>query len=198
MSTEKPTTVSYREGMALLGKELDRKRAAWFVWKAECQERGEWPPTMEAVEKHKAEVGTRMRLGKPQHPLSEPAPPSAPADTHEYSCGPPGHDYTDHLVEYEGLAILDITLPEGAKGRPLTGPLWTEVDYELWSDSYKRRHGFPAPPRRKWVFDDNLGPASFAEMRWEWFKTNPESFRAKYGEEEYLRCVDRANREAAE
>jgi hypothetical protein len=35
-------------------------------------------------------------------------------------------------------------------------------------------------------------------MRWQWFKTNPESFRAKYGEEEYQRCVERANREATE
>jgi len=39
----------------------------------------------------------------------------------ELSCGPPGHNYTDHLVEYEGRTVLDIT-PKGAKARPLTGP----------------------------------------------------------------------------
>jgi len=68
MSTETPTRISYREGMALLKKEEDRQREAWFVWKAESQERGEWPPTDKALEKHKAEVGTEVRLGKPQVP----------------------------------------------------------------------------------------------------------------------------------
>lgn len=55
----------------------------------------------------------------------------------DLSCGDPGHDYTDHLVEYEGRAILDTQLSEGAKGTPLTGPGWTEVDPEQWSDEYK-------------------------------------------------------------
>ena len=137
MSTEMPSTITYREGMALLKRDEERRREAWFVWKAECQERGDWPPTMEAVEKHQEEVG-RLRIGKMPHP-----PPSVPADTHEYSCGDPGHDYTDHIVEYEGEAILDIQLPEGGKGSPITGPGWTEVDPAQWSDEYKhkqRRH----------------------------------------------------------
>jgi len=55
------------------------------------------------------------------------------------SCGDPGHDYTDHIVEYEGEAILDISLPEGEKGSPITGPGWTEVDPAQWSDEYKQR-----------------------------------------------------------
>lgn len=55
------------------------------------------------------------------------------------SCGDPGHDYTDHIVEYEGKAILDTQLPEGAKGTPITGPGWTEVDPAQWSDEYKHK-----------------------------------------------------------
>jgi len=295
MSTEKATTISYRAGMALLKKEEDRQREAWFVWKAECQKRGEWPPTDEALEKHQEEVGTEVRLGKPQHPLPRPPPltvveaiefdwsrsiksleeaiahtegridrlrvspiaeTSSPEhraalleslrdgiiktreqiedreanmrakaigpcpvldelfgvyDTHdeafdvlyewfdavwalpktqreamlsqaedaqrgvspddiisssddrgyterELSCGPPGHDYTDHLVVYEGQAILDINLPEGAKGRPLTGPSWTEVDPEKWSNHYKGE-------RKKWDFNDAIS-GSFADALW--------------------------------
>ena len=59
------------------------------------------------------------------------------------SCGPPGHDYSDHIVDYKGKAILDINLPEGEKGSPITGPGWTEVDPEQWDNMYKhknRRH----------------------------------------------------------
>ncbi len=56
------------------------------------------------------------------------------------SCGPPGHDYADHIVEYKGKAILDINLPEGEKGSPITGSGWTEVDPEIWSNHYKPIH----------------------------------------------------------
>ena len=55
------------------------------------------------------------------------------------SCGPPGHDYTNHIVEYKGKAILDINLLEGEKGSPITGPGWTEVDPEQWSNEYKHK-----------------------------------------------------------
>ena len=64
--------------------------------------------------------------------------------TYELSCGEPGHDYTDHLVTYETADIaddgetvradyheavtLDVALPEGEKGTPLTGPSWTQVE----------------------------------------------------------------------
>ena len=47
---------------------------------------------------------------------------------HELSCGDPGHDYTDHIVEYKGRAILDIELPEGpreARSPAPVGPKWT-------------------------------------------------------------------------
>ena len=58
---------------------------------------------------------------------------------HELSCGPPGHDYADHIVEYKGKTILDINLPEGEKGSPITGPGWTEVDPEKWSNEYQHK-----------------------------------------------------------
>ena len=64
-------------------------------------------------------------------------PKPKPAPEPELSCGPPGYDYTDHLVEYEGHAILDINLPAGEKGSPITSPGWTEVDPEQWSNEYK-------------------------------------------------------------
>jgi len=68
-------------------------------------------------------------------------PPVEPGyNERELSCGEPGHDYTDHLVEYEGRTVLDITLPKGTKARPLTGPGWTEVDPELWSAEYKHKN----------------------------------------------------------
>jgi hypothetical protein len=54
-------------------------------------------------------------------------------------CGPPGHDYADHIVDFKGKAILDINVPEGEKGSPITGPGWTEVDSEIWSDEYKHK-----------------------------------------------------------
>ena len=60
------------------------------------------------------------------------------------SCGPPGHDYSDHIVDYKGKAILDTQLPEGAKGSPITGPGWTEVDSEQWSNEYKHKHRMSA------------------------------------------------------
>ena len=50
-----------------------------------------------------------------------------------------GHDYSDHIVDYKGKAILDTQLPEGAKGSPITGPGWTEVDSEQWSNEYKHK-----------------------------------------------------------
>ena len=76
-------------------------------------------------------------------PKAEQEAKLAEVPDHELSCGDPGHDYTDHIVEYEGEAILDTQLPEGAKGSPITGPGWTEVDPTQWSDEYKhkqRRH----------------------------------------------------------
>ena len=70
-------------------------------------------------------------------PKAEQEAKLAEVPDHELSCGDPGHDYTDHIVEYEGEAILDTQLPEGAKGSPITGPGWTEVDPAQWSDEYK-------------------------------------------------------------
>jgi len=57
----------------------------------------------------------------------------------ELSCGPPGHDYTDDIVDYKGAAILDFDLPAGEKGSPITSPSWTEVDPEQWSNEYKNK-----------------------------------------------------------
>jgi hypothetical protein len=58
----------------------------------------------------------------------------------ELSCGPPGHDYTDHIVDYKGAAILDFNVPAGEQGSPITSPSWTEVDPEQWSNEYKHDH----------------------------------------------------------
>ena len=73
-------------------------------------------------------------------PKAEQEAKLAEVPDHELSCGDPGHDYTDHIVEYEGEAILDTQLPEGAKGSPITGPGWTEVDPEKWSNEYKHKN----------------------------------------------------------
>ena len=72
------------------------------------------------------------------------------ADDIVHSCGDPGHDYSDHIVEYKGQAILDTNLSEGEKARPLTGPSWTEVDPEIWSDDYR------GSERKKWDFDKTV------------------------------------------
>ena len=61
------------------------------------------------------------------------------AEVEPLSCDPQGHDYSDHIVEYKDKAILDINLPEGEKGSPITGPSWTEVDPEKWSNEYKHK-----------------------------------------------------------
>ena len=95
-----------------------------------------WPLTDEQRRTLDADIEASRKTSAER----QPPPPSIPADTHEYSCGDPGHDYTDHLVVHEGVAILDINLPAGEKARPLTGPSWTEVDPEIWSDEYKETH----------------------------------------------------------
>ena len=71
------------------------------------------------------------------------------------SCGEPGHDYTDHPVEYEGRVILDVSLPEGAKGRHLTGPSWTQVPED-------KQDLTP----RVWNFLPYPFSGSFAEQKW--------------------------------
>jgi len=62
-------------------------------------------------------------------PKAEQEAKLAEVPDHELSCGDPGHDYTDHIVEYEGEAILDTQLPEGGEREALSpapvGPKWT-------------------------------------------------------------------------
>lgn len=47
------------------------------------------------------------------------------------------------------------------------------------------------PKGKKWDFDEEIS-GSFAEQRWQWFKTNPEGFRARYGEKTYQDYVEKS------
>ena len=76
--------------------------------------------------------------------------------------------------------ILDVALPEGAKGRPLTGPSWTQVPEEKQDLTPE-----PEQPNNKsgkdWDYrnaDPTIG-GSFSEMR-----AAHEGYLAKKAEEE--------------